>query len=503
MDIVAALRGRQVRLLLAYLVIHRDRRVGREELIGAVWPQTPPRSEDAALRTLLSRLRAAGGAGLFVGRHELTVVLPEPAWVDLEEAGAALAQADEALARGDARSASAHAQIPLQIAGRGLLPGVGAAWLEPLRRDLAQVRLQALEIVGRAGLELGASQLGAVERAGRTLIESEPYRESGYVLVMDSLRRQGNLAEGLLVFERLRGLLREELGTTPSPEAIAAHRALLGPEHALTPVAGARSAGPRRATGQWRAPALDGPRLEAPPELIALASTPIVGRGLELDQLHRWWTAADGERALLLTGEPGIGKTRLLAEQARRVHADGAIVLAGRAAEQTVVPFGPLLEALGHYARGVAEDPLRAALRGWEPELTRLVPEIGRRLPELEPSTPSDPETDRYRLFEAVATLLGAIAATDPLLLVLDDLHWADRATLQLLRHLVRSPHAARVRILGAYRLGEPLPPALDSALAELGRDGLMATRSARRACPSPMRSSWSRCEPAGPRRAG
>ena len=87
------------------------------------------------------------------------------------------------------------------------MPGAQAPWLEPLRRDLAQLRLQALEIVGRAGLELGGSQLSSVERAGRTLIESEPYRESGYVLLIEALRRQGNVAEGLLVFERLRGLL--------------------------------------------------------------------------------------------------------------------------------------------------------------------------------------------------------------------------------------------------------------------------------------------------------
>ena len=170
-EIVAALRGRQVRLLLAYLVINRDRRVGRDELIGAVWPETAPRSQDAALRTLLSRLRSVAGADQLVGRDELTLALPEPAWVDLEAASAELQGAAEALERGDPRTAWAYAQIPLNIAGRGLLPGAQAPWLEPLRRDLAQVRLQALEIVGRAGLELGGSQLTSVERAGRTLIE--------------------------------------------------------------------------------------------------------------------------------------------------------------------------------------------------------------------------------------------------------------------------------------------------------------------------------------------
>ena len=209
---------------------------------------------------------------------------------------------------------------------------------------------------------------------------------------------------------------------------------------------------------------------------MALSSATMVGRGSQLDELERWWRGTERERALLLTGEAGIGKSRLLAEQARRVHQTGAIVLAGRAPEETVVPFQPFLEAIGQYAHDAGEPALRAALSGWGPELARVVPEIGRRLPELESAPAGDPETDRYRLFEAVVTLLGAIAASAPLLLVLDDLHWADRPTLQLLRHLIRSPQSARVKILGAYRLGESLPAALESAVAELGRDGLLRT---------------------------
>jgi len=473
-EIVAALRGRQVRLLLAYLVINRDRRIGREELIGAVWPETAPRSQDAALRTLLSRLRSAAGADRLVGRDELTLALPEPAWVDLEAATSELSSAGEALEHGDPRTAWAHAQIPLNIAGRGLLPGAVAPWLEPLRRDLAQVRLQALEIVGRAGLELGGSQRSSVERAGRSLIESEPYRESGYVLLIEALRRQGNIAEGLLVFERLRGLLRDELGTTPSPEALAAHRRLLNPDGATAVPVGSASVpiGSEQAGDVEAAPEA----IDAPLELMVRASATLVGRGSQLDELERWWSGEERERALLLIGEPGMGKSRLLAEQARRVHEAGGVVLAGHAPEETVVPFQPFLEAIGHYAHNAGERSLRAALAGWGPELARLVPEIGRRLPELEPASAGDPETDRYRLFEAVATMLGAIAASEPLLVVLDDLHWADRATLQLLRHLTRSPLAAGVKILGAYRLGEPLPPALGSAVAELRRDGLMRT---------------------------
>src|ERR1700729_2142688 len=175
-ELVQSLRGKQVPLLLAYLVLNRDRPVGREELIGALWPETAPRSQDAAMRTLLSRLRSALGRDIVSGRDELGLSLPEPAWVDVEAAASE--------------------------GWRGHRGG---------------------------GLSLGGTQLGSVERAARTLIDTEPYRESGYVLLMAALEAQGNVAEAMRVFEQLRALLRDELGIAPSPEAIAAHERLLNP----------------------------------------------------------------------------------------------------------------------------------------------------------------------------------------------------------------------------------------------------------------------------------
>ena len=169
------------------------------------------------MRTLLSRLRSALGTDVLAGRDELGLELPEPAWVDVEAAATEVARAHHALEANDPRAAWALAQVPLNIASRGLLPGTQASWLEPRRRELADIRLQALEVIGRAGLSLGGTQLGSVERAARTLIEAEPYRESGYVLLMAALEAQGNVAEGLRVFEQLRSLLRDELGTMPSP----------------------------------------------------------------------------------------------------------------------------------------------------------------------------------------------------------------------------------------------------------------------------------------------
>ena len=145
----------------------------------------------------------------------------------VEAARFEIERALRALEDGDVRSAWALAQVPLNIAGRGLLPGSQADWLEPHRRELEDIRLQALEVIGRAGLRLGGTQLSSVNRAAHGLIETEPYRESGYVLLMEALAAQGNVAEALRVFERLRSLLRDELGTTPSPETLAVHERLL------------------------------------------------------------------------------------------------------------------------------------------------------------------------------------------------------------------------------------------------------------------------------------
>ncbi len=463
-----ALRGRQVPLVLAYLALNRERDVGRDELSDALWPRQAPQSQDGSLRTLLSRLRSALGADVVPGRERLQLALPEPVWIDFEAAAAGIARAREALAMKDARAAWALAQVPFNISGRGMLPGAQADWLEPRRRELETLRLQALELIGRAGLMLGGTQLASAQRAASSLIEAEPYRESGYVLLMEALAAEGNVAEGLRAFERLRTLLRDELGTTPSRETIAAHDRLL---HRSSGAAGARA---RTSPARSR----DAMGIELPGELRRAGA--LVGRGVEMAGLERLWRAQRDAEAeteaspiVLFAGEPGIGKSRLTAEFARRVHAQGAIVLFGRSPQEPLTPYQPFLEALRHYISQAALADLQATAGTHGTELQRVLPELRQRLPDLRPPAEGHPETERYRLFEAVVGLLAEIAASSPLLLVLDDLHWADRPTLLLLRHLARAP--SRVPILGCYRLSEAKKagPFAD-ALTELRREQLV-----------------------------
>jgi DNA-binding SARP family transcriptional activator len=470
------LRGRQVPLLLAYLVLNRARHVGRDELIDALWPNQPPVSQDAALRTLLSRLRSSLGSSALAGRDELILALPEPVWIDVEAAAAEVARAFDALERGDARRAWALAQVPLNIASRGLLPGAHARWLEPPRRELEDVRKQALEVIGRAGLMMGGAQLQSAERAARTLIESEPYRESGYILLMEALSARGNGAEALRVFDALRTLLRDELGTNPSAEAIAAHERLLRPFE--------RGGEPGGAVDEDLGPSA----IPLPAELRQRAQGQLIGRAREMADLMTRWDRAcgvagvgDGLRAgpdahsgriVLLAGDAGIGKTTLTAELATRVHEVGAIVLAGRSPRETLVPYQPFLEALRHWALNAALTDLRASTHEYGSELARLIPELRRRAPELPPPPQDEPETERYRLFEAVVGLLTELSRSAPVLLVLDDLQWADRPTLLLLRHLARATNPARLLIMGAYRSTER-GDTFASAMAELRRDRL------------------------------
>jgi DNA-binding SARP family transcriptional activator/DNA polymerase III delta prime subunit len=210
------------------------------------------------------------------------------------------------------------------------------------------------------------------------------------------------------------------------------------------------------------------------PNFLTGTGRVFVGREDELDHLRVAWKEAQAgrRRVVLLGGEPGVGKTRLAAVLAEELHPEGSTVLAGRCDEDLGVSYQPMVEALRHQVDHTPNAHLAARLGRFGGELTRLVPELAERAPGLAAPLRSDPETERYRLFDAVAAWLGAVSADQPVLLVLDDLQWAARPTLHLLRHLVRSPTPMRLLVLGTYRdteLGRDHP--LVELLADLRRD--------------------------------
>jgi DNA-binding SARP family transcriptional activator len=212
------------------------------------------------------------------------------------------------------------------------------------------------------------------------------------------------------------------------------------------------------------------PRLPLPEPAFPRVEEQFAGRDVELRELEAAWSRArDGVRQIaLVAGEPGIGKTRLSAELARRVQAGDGVVLYGRCDEEAIVPYQPFVEALRHTVAAYAPATLHERLHGLEQDLARVFPELRGRLSEPSPSVPNDPESERYRLFEAITALLTGVTAARSALLVLDDLHWADRPTLLLLRHLVRSVPHAPLLVVGCYREMELAP---DHPLADLVAD--------------------------------
>jgi tetratricopeptide (TPR) repeat protein len=201
----------------------------------------------------------------------------------------------------------------------------------------------------------------------------------------------------------------------------------------------------------------------------------VIGRELEVtfltDALKRA-TAGGGRQVVLISGEAGLGKTTLAASAARQAADAGAFALLGRCDEDVASPYRPFVEALTHYVANAAEGVLRSHVRDYGPELARLIPALRRRLGDLPPAQTGDADAERYLFFRSVVGLLAEASALQPLVLVLDDLQWADRQTLQLLRHLVGSDALGRVLVVATYRDSElsashPLVEALTSLRRE------------------------------------
>ena len=184
----------------------------------------------------------------------------------------------------------------------------------------------------------------------------------------------------------------------------------------------------------------------------------MVGRDAEMtaiaDAVKRV-AGGEGREVLLVSGEAGLGKTTLVAEAARSAFDDGACVLFGHCEEDLATPYQLFAEALGHYVTHAPENQLLAHVEAHGSELSRLVPALASRIPDLPPSKATDSDTERFLLFAAVVGLLATVSDAQPVVLVLDDLQWADKGSLLLLRHLASADPPMRVLVLGTYRDSE------------------------------------------------
>ena len=184
-------------------------------------------------------------------------------------------------------------------------------------------------------------------------------------------------------------------------------------------------------------------------------ATPFVGREPELATLSERLAAASAGHGsmVVLAGEPGIGKTRLAEEVAAQARAHGARALWGRCWEGEGAPaFWPWVQVIRAYLRGHEPEALRAELGPGGADIATLVPELRALLPEAPAPPALDPAQARFRLFDSITAFLAQAATAQPLVLILDDLHWADIPSLLLLEFLARDVADAHVLVVGSYR---------------------------------------------------
>ena len=456
------LGGRQARLAVAFLLVERARPVSRGELAELLWPGELPRSWEPALRNVVARVRSfLAGAGLpadalraLHGSYRL--LLPPGTVVDLESAAAALESAERCAAGGDPARATAAALAVRDVSARPFLQGETGLWAEAKQAELRRWYRRSLLVLGQARLALGDA--GSSARHAEELILAEPLLESAHQLLMRAHAAAGNRGEALRAYERCRRTLVDELGVGPSPETEWLYLALLADE--------APRGADDTAPGSLSRGAGDQGRQEQAGEAR------FVGRA---EELARMLDALDAARAgqrrvVLVEGEAGIGKTRLVAEALRAAAVDPRLVLRGRCDDEVPIPYQPFTEAIDRYVVAADLDDLRRHLAWGGAELSQLVVSLMQRLPELAEQR-EDVEGERSRLFEAVATFLRSLATSGTVVLVIDDLHWANRASLLLLRHLVRSLVDTSLLVVATMRDDEPRDPALAETLARLRRE--------------------------------
>jgi DNA-binding SARP family transcriptional activator len=450
------------RVVLAALALDHPTAVPRERLSDIVWPDGQPRTWASALRTHVSRVRtlvstAVGGGGETVVSGDAGYQLVLPAGisvaVDLDLADQALAAARRALPGDPAHALDLAAEAADRVRAP-VLPGHHGRWVDDVRARFDAVLVGALELTSRAATATGDGRRAVA--AAEEAVRREPLRESAHRSLMAALGGAGDRAQALRAYQRLRRVLAEELGIDPSAETESAYLDLLGPPAPARAPAAAAAA----ASG-------DGDPPGAPEALGAHAPAPFVGRRAELAVLAAAWeqAAGGGRHVVVVTGEAGIGKSRLTTEAARRIAQAGGLVLFGRCDQEAIVPYQPVVEALDGLVAATPADEL-------PPLGDDALAELATVLPSLD--APRRPDrADRARLFGAVTDLVAAVARARPLLLVLDDLQWADDDTLLLVRHLLRRAGDAPVLVVAISR-DHDLEP--DHALADvvhaLDRDG-------------------------------
>jgi DNA-binding SARP family transcriptional activator len=462
-----ALGGAKQRALLAILALHANEVVSSDRLIDELWggeaPQTAAKSLQvhvSQLRKVLEPERKSGESGqVLLTRAPGYLLSLEPDQLDVERFKRLYDEGREGLAKGDAETAATKLGEALALwRGAPLADLTYASFAQSEISRLEEMRLAALEDRIEADIECGrhASVIGDLER----LISSEPLREHPRRQLMLALYRSGRQAEALEAYLDARRTLTEELGIEPGRELKDLQAAILRQDPELDLKTPAEAPSPAAA-------AVGSIAAKAPSESF-------VGRESELAEFQAAFdeTLAGRMSLFLIAGEPGIGKSRLADEATSLAEARGARVCWGRCWEAGGAPaYWPWVQALREYIRTADDDLVREQLEPGAADIVQMLPELHELFPDLPPPLSRDPEGARFRLFDSTASFLRAAGESQPLVLILDDLHAADEPSLLFLQFLTRSLREARVVVVGAYRDTEPRHEALNEAMVEARRE--------------------------------
>lgn len=446
-DGVVGLPSASQRRLLAALAVHAPQAV-RSEWLAWVLGISP-----GALRKIVARVRSAVGADLIV----------------TTATGYRLdAPVDASLAVGELERAGGDPDLLRCALDRWRGPALdefrGEAWASGETTRLDEVRATAVEDLAEALL-----QRGRWSEAISTLaphIHDNEFRDRPRGLQMRAQAAAGRRTEALRSFRTYRSFLGEQAGLEPSADLRRVEQRIatgwngLDPHEPDEPDSG-------RPSGRRQVPAIPAP---------LVTTKPIVGRRIELEALVGVLAEVEGagSRTVLVSGESGIGKSSLLAAVASICSArSGWSVFYGRCTEVGSEPFQPFGALLGHVVDALAADEIAAHAARCGGDLARIVPQLRSRVPEPTTAIVDDPGTARHLLFHAAADIVRRVAATGPVVLLVDDLHWAEPSGLELLRQLVADVAGLPVLLVGAFRdTGDARGEHLRTTMADLARSG-------------------------------
>ncbi|MEU2281568.1 BTAD domain-containing putative transcriptional regulator [Streptomyces sp. NPDC013178] len=438
------------RRVLGVLLTDAGRVVSADALVDRVWGESAPRRGREVLYGYVSRLRRA------MAEPGLDIVREQGGYRLAVEAGAVdvnqfRSLADRARGAHGDEQAVAWWEAALGLWRGEAFAGADTPWFNTLRDVLHAERLAAQ--LDMADIRLRLGQHRRVVNELSPLAEAHPLDERLTGQLVLALYRCGRAADALDVYHRTRQLLGEELGLDPGPVLQQLHQDILTAADRLAPAPEVAPRGPRARAGA--------PRVERPQPLVGRVEEVAVLRAVLDDRTAR------EPRVVEIVGEPGIGKTRLLAEfRALAAHSD-VRVLAGRGAEISEIPYGLFIDALDGALTPETPDCAGSGEADERDPQGSLFSLLADRHTAGRAALPAE----RFRLHRAVRELLEEVHPGSRLALVLDDVHWADESSIELIEYLVRHPPGRTVTVVLAYRPRQ-IPPRLASALVKADADG-------------------------------